>query len=363
MAGEPVRCALTLSGNQFQMTWPTPEFSKSQINKAGRILVDPPSPEDLAWAREVLSNWRACHGYPINTFQATLRDKLKRLGLTDAFVAQRLKRMPSIIAKLKRFKDMNLARMQDIGGIRAVVPTVQAVRQIVAQYKESTFRHELVSEKDYISEPKEDGYRSVHFVFRYKNELHRQYDGLLIELQIRTRLQHAWATAVETVDTFLGKRLKADQGDQDWLHFFAVTSAAFAHLEETQPVPGYQHLLRWETFRQVAAVEEDLGALAQLKVFSEAVRDMPQQGRGSYHLVILNSKEKTVSIRPYAQRSLAQAMVDYAQTETRASEGEPIEVVLVSAGPIAQLRRAYPNYFLDTKEFVARVQGIIGSES
>jgi hypothetical protein len=54
-------------------------------------------------------------------------------------------------------------------------------------------------------------------------------------------------------------------------------------------------------------------------------------------------------------------MDDYAQTEARAIDGEPIEAVLVSAGPIAQLRRAYPNYFLDTHEFVTRVEDIIGN--
>src|SRR5207245_5775536 len=137
----------------------------------------------------VLSNWRGCHGYPINTFQATLRDKLKRLGMNEAFVAQRLKRTPSIIAKLKRFDTMQLARMQDIGGLRAVVMTVPDVRQLQEDYKKSNFKHEL-SEKDYITEPKSDGYRSVHLVFRYKNERAPAYDGLSIELQIRTKLQH-----------------------------------------------------------------------------------------------------------------------------------------------------------------------------
>jgi len=97
------------------MVWPIPEFSRSQINRAGEILTrELQSAEfngdEWIWAFEVLSNWRACHGYPINTFQATLRQKLKKID-PDALVAQRLKRTPSILAKLERFSSMNLSRI------------------------------------------------------------------------------------------------------------------------------------------------------------------------------------------------------------------------------------------------------------
>lgn len=104
------------------MTWPTPKYSRNQVSKAGDLLsvIDAGDGDisDLdAWihAYEILANWRACHGYPINTFQATLRTRLKKID-EKALVAQRLKRTPSILNKLRRFKGMNLARMQDIGG-------------------------------------------------------------------------------------------------------------------------------------------------------------------------------------------------------------------------------------------------------
>jgi hypothetical protein len=345
------------------MAWPSPEFTKGEVNKAGQVLVGSGSSEDLAWAYRVLGNWRACHGYPINTFQATLRGKLGRLGINDALVAQRLKRTPSIITKLKRFDKMQLARMQDIGGLRAVVATIADVRRLQEEYKKGAgpFRHELISEKDYIKEPKTDGYRSVHLVFRYKSKRAPAYDGLSIELQIRTKLQHAWATAVETMSTFLGKALKADQGDREWQHFFAITASAFAYLESSPLVPGYQHLYPAETSNLVMVSERGLGVLAKLKAFSHAVHDITRAGKGTYHLITLDSAKKTVTICPYSRTNLSEAVKDYAQIEARALGGEPIEAVLVSAGPVSQLRRAYPNYFLDTNEFVTRVEGIIKS--
>jgi putative GTP pyrophosphokinase len=94
-----------------------PQFSKSQVNKAGDILIAPEeySEEEQGWASDVLANWRACHGYPINTFQITLRRRLKAVD-ENSIMAQRLKRAPSIISKLQRFDGMKLARMQDIAG-------------------------------------------------------------------------------------------------------------------------------------------------------------------------------------------------------------------------------------------------------
>ena len=341
------------------MAWPTPAYSRNQVNKAGTVLASSNvSAEELAEAFDVLTNWRACHGYPINTFQATLRTRLKLID-DEALVAQRLKRTPSIVNKLRRYPSMRLSQMQDIGGLRAVVASVAKLRRLEESYREGRLPHELVSSKDYIAEPKSDGYRSIHLVYRYKNERASEYDGLLLELQLRTRLQHAWATAVETMGTFLGQALKARQGEKHWLDFFAVTGSAFAHQENLPVVPEYARLSRQQTFKLVAEAERDLQVLQKLRGFTIATNAITTQRTGSYHLVILDSQSKAVQLRGYSKSELAQASADYALAEARAEAGEPIEVVLVAAGRIQLLRRAYPNYFLDTSDFIARVERII----
>ena len=60
---------------------------------------------------------------------------------------------------------MKLTTMQDIGGVRAVLKTVEDVYKLAAEYKtKSRFAHELIDEKNYIQDPRdEDGYRSLHF--------------------------------------------------------------------------------------------------------------------------------------------------------------------------------------------------------
>ena len=65
-----------------------------------------------------------------------------------------------------------------------------------------------------------------------------------------------------------------------------------------------------------------------------------------------------MKIRSYSERLLEEASRDYGDIEKKIADGEPLQTVLVSAGSIEQLRRAYPNFFLDTKAFVSQIDRI-----
>lgn len=341
------------------MKIPDAQYSKNQVNKAGILLTDYVvrginniDKNELIEAYSVLNNWRARHAYPINTFQATLRKKLKSID-SKALVAQRLKRIPSILAKLNRFEKMQLSRMQDIGGLRAVVSTIDNVVELEHNYKNSRFKHELVAHRDYITNPKDSGYRSVHLVYKYKNSLCSDFDGLFVELQIRTRAQHAWATAVETMGTYLDYALKSSEGPDQWLDFFSLAGSAFAHMESTPAVPKYLDLPQDETYQLMIARSRELGVKDKLLAFSIATQQVETDSKkGSYHLVILNLERRTVSIKSYSKEQLDEANQDYINIEKRISEGEDLQTVLVSTGSIKNLRQAYPNYFLDTRAFI-----------
>ena len=343
------------------MSFVEPEHSRSQVARAGEILASPAgySESENRWATDVLANWRAAHAYPINTFQATLRTRLKN-GFGKSIVAQRLKRTPSILAKLRRFPGMQLSRMQDIGGLRAVVGAVAQVRRLERLYRDTGFAHRLVSSKNYVDDPKEDGYRSVHLIYRYSNDRAPAYEGLQLELQIRSRLQHEWATAVETMGTFLGQALKSGQGEQAWRKFFSTASAALAAQEGTAAVPGFEGVDSERIYLELATADRDLRVLEKLQGFAIAAnRISAERGAGAYHLIVLDSVDRSVTIRPFAMSRLDQANAEYAAVERRTADGESVEAVLVSAGPIGMLRKAYPNYFLDTQAFVSTMHRLI----
>ncbi|UYN89238.1 MAG: RelA/SpoT domain-containing protein [Anaerolineales bacterium] len=341
---------------------PVPSESREKINEAGKILAsDNPTQQERTWALDLAERWRACHAYPINTFQATLRDKTRNFQ-GEPIVAQRLKRMPTIIDKLRRYPSMSLSRMQDIGGVRAILGSFTDVERLAHQYlKNQNFTHELSTVRDYITNPRdEDGYRSLHLVYKYRNPRNPDFDGLRLEMQLRTRRQHIWATAVETMGFVLKEPLKSRRGSQAWIDFFAILASAFAHQEGTPLVPRFAHLNYDETIKELARVEKDLGALIMISGVSAAAEHILKNQKGSsYHLLVLDTNKRTVNVKGYDRDSFAAAEKDYSYFEKRIQDGEDLEPVLVSAGPIDRLRSAYPNFFLDIRDLEKAVRELL----
>lgn len=328
------------------------EYSKNEVNRAGIALLDKSSKEQEK-AKMVLDSWRACHVKPLNNFQESLSSHLEEIDKT-ALISQRLKRTPSILSKLERNPQMMLSRMQDIGGIRAVVKDMQKLREIEDVFKRGTSMFTVSGGgKDYINYPKASGYRSVHKTFKCEN-------GFSIELQIRTKIQHAWATAVETMGTFLNYSLKSSEGPERWLDFFALASSAFAILESTPRIPKYDRMTDQETLEYLLLEEKALDVRNKLSGFRVAARHIKDDNKdGQYHLVILDLGKMMVHIKSYKSKNIEQANTDYSLAESRVNNGENIQAVLVASETIKALKQAYPSYFLDAELFSKQISSVI----
>ncbi|MCY4653945.1 MAG: RelA/SpoT domain-containing protein [Dehalococcoidia bacterium] len=198
---------------------------------------------------------------------------LRRRVDDSGIVAQHLKRLPSIITKLERLDWVRLPQMQDIGGCRAVVGSAGEAFRLAADFVDSRIRHELVSHSNYIDRPRRTGYRSLHMVYSYHSDRTDIWNGLKTEIQVRSQLQHQWATAVETVGTFLGDSLKSGVGNQDWLRFFALMSSVIAGHEGTAAVPDTP-AGRSELVAEIREHDRRLGISDQLTLFQEMVFEL-----------------------------------------------------------------------------------------
>jgi putative GTP pyrophosphokinase len=341
------------------MSFTLPDFTRGQINRAGVALLDQAAiAEAKAAALALINHWRACHAYPINTFQATLRWRLRKV-CAKPLVATRLKRLPSIVRKLETNHGMQLVRMQDVGGLRAVVDSVAQVRKLQEIYCEGGLIHELVDVDDYIENPKPSGYRSLHLIYRYRNPSAPAYNGLSLELQFRTRLQHAWATAVETIGSFLNQALKSSEGPAEWLDYFKVVSSAFALIEKCPVVAEHAELSTARIYRMAVDLGVKLDVKRKLNAFSVAANAISSSNvGGNFHLIVLDAVERTVSVSSFGKRRLEEANAAYAEAEQKAAEHPDMQTVLVATSSIEALRRAFPNYFLDTKQFLGALARI-----
>lgn len=182
------------------------------------------SSEEVTQAIATVMDYRASHQKPLVTANNGLRSMV-RTENCEVEVSQRLKRFPTILDKLRREPSLSLPNMQDIAGVRAVLNSIDEVRRVQARL---TRNRPPVRISDYITSPRESGYRGVHVVVTY--------NGRLVEVQLRTRVMHDWAVTVERLSSRMGSNLKGD-GDHVVQAFLAAVSEAMALEELGMDVP------------------------------------------------------------------------------------------------------------------------------
>lgn len=346
-------------------------YTKNQIKKAGTNLING---VDIDESMEALSYWRAKHQLPLERAFNTVGGYIKKVSPSrqqefSALVAKRLKRTESIVNKLKRFNDMQLSGMNDIGGCRVVLSSQKKAYKLTrALIKDGHFK----LRRDYVESPKESGYRSIHLIGRFPDE-----DGALkpIELQIRTRIQHSWATALEIVDLYTRQSIKTNAGNQEWSDFFIHMSTIFSIFEDNPYVRSSNRLSVAREFARTFLTKKDPAAeyslfkvhylserlriasifdafSSSVKVTSEHIREASIDG---YVLIRIQRVANMFEIQSsiYRRLDFKKASEDYLELEKEAiGKNADLIVALVSTNALGGIQEAYPNYFADARTFL-----------
>lgn len=332
-------------------------FSKKEITKAGYKILSSKSEAERNSALIKINSWRANHLHPLNVMKNALVRILKRIEMEPTLVSQRLKRLTSIEYKLDLNENMGLGGMQDIGGFRAVLKDTKDLFKLKKILENNKLNHKLKRVVDYVDRPKTSGYRSIHFIYIYNSKISK-YNGLLLELQIRTKLQHNWATAVETAGILTKTSLKSSQGPDEWLDFFKIVSSLFA-IKEGLPVLQ-EHADRTMESLMVECYEftnkqNIITILRGLRISARQIEI--DQNKGYYFLVNIKIQEMVVQISTFKRSEFERASNEYLELEKEIKDNENA-VVLVSSISIKALKKAYPSYFLDTSEFINALEKI-----
>ncbi len=346
-----------------EMAWATRQYLISEVNQAGRMLVNPlATPAELDHALTVINNWRSCHSYPLNILQNGLRQRAKQAD-PNRLIAQRIKRIASIKLKLSQQKTMRLTQMQDIGGCRAIVGSVAQVEKLVDLYKRSDLKHERGPEDNYISNPRASGYRGIHLIYRYFSDRIETWNELQIEVQLRTKLQHAWATTVETIGMLREEALKSSLGNPEWMRFFALMGSVHA-IRERRPIvrgtPGSEK----DLLRELRDLTKRLNVMDTLNTYATVlgVPQHPTLREASYFLMKLQPTQNRVQVTGFRSNQLQEATQQYLATERTIVGNTGEQAVLVSVDSLKNLRRAYPNYFLDARVFTDSLHQVLAKK-
>lgn len=338
--------------------FPVGHYSKKTVVKAGKALrgqlqwpKEQPAPDPAIYeAFKIAYDWRDSHALPLRRIRAELAGRLKRLDV-KGITAGRLKRMASIRKKLRR-GTTTLLQIQDLGGCRAILDNMDDVNAVVAAYRNGASDHAVREDTSYIEQPKPGGYRSHHFVLDFQgDEDVAMYNGRRIEIQIRTQLQHIWATAVESIGLIRGEDFKAGEGDSDWLRLFELMASEFAYVEHCPVVPGTPEKVseRWSEIRALNSKFRAAGTLASMSRAFKVAGSVPRPN-ASYYLIEYDPEDRSVRVRGYP--SVTSGSDNHSRDYS--SNG-----VLVEIDKVENLKAAYPNYFLDITAFTENIFRII----
>lgn len=216
--------------------------SNGEINRAGDLLAayDPTALvttadiEALSAAFDTVDQFRRAHAAPMNSIAMGLRSMVRTAtGEPHPLVSQRLKRIPRIIRKVRRMEGQpggptRLARLEDIGGVRAVVFGIRDLHHVLARI-ERNWGAQITRRRDLIASPRAIGYRAHHVVVERR--------GRRIEVQLRTYRQQRWADAIEAMDSRHNLNLKDGTGPESLVEYFQAASDYLYHEDHDLEIP------------------------------------------------------------------------------------------------------------------------------
>ena len=330
------------------------KYGRNQINKAGEEMMTSKDPIIVKSAIEKINDWRSLHTIVLELLQNRVNTLLSTNSIPIVLSSHRLKRLASIQYKLDVNPTMRLGGMQDIGGLRIVVENINTLNALNVLLHKSTFDgFKFEKYYNYVEAPKNSGYRSIHFIYKFVS-IDNNYDGLRVELQIRTKLQHSWAMAVETAELTTQTRLKSSQGADEWLNYFKVIASLFAIKEETPILSMHQdnNNNMYDLMKIFYEMDSHYHLSEKLKALRITTKHaIDEENNDGYYILNINFQKQTVTVSSYSIDKEEQANDHYTRLE-RASKEDLNAVVLVSVPRMRELQEAYPSYFLDTKDFL-----------
>ncbi|WP_278673060.1 RelA/SpoT domain-containing protein [Alistipes indistinctus] len=328
---------------------PIKHISKSAIDKAGNILAKEKFQTYEEWESSdaIFDEFRQAHLQPLTSTTIALQNWF-RADNASYIIVQRLKRKPQILRKLKRL-NTRLTQLQDIGGLRVIVDQNSDVDKLI-EYITSKLKQQtsIVVKRivDYREKGRDDsGYRAAHIVM--------ERDGVFLELQIRSRIQHYWAELIERTSVIYGYVIKELEGDRRVINYFKDLSNLFYLIETGQQPDSSQKIdiersrIEAETIINESDTKNILSGYVNEGIVKTLVDKEKRTGESNFNnwIFIFNWNQgifvdwTNVSLNP------DEAIKSYVEYENKYPADKGFEVVLVGTSSVANVRETHSHYF------------------
>lgn len=241
--------------------------------------------------------------------------------------------------------------MDDVAGCRLIFPSINALYSFRRDFHKARFNHKRRNETDkydYIKYPKASGYRGVHDVYSYdvSSETGRRLKGLLVEIQYRSHVQHAWATAVEVIGFITESQPKFDEGDERYQQAMALSSEILARAFESSRGP-FPEASDGDVVKEFLDIDGELGLLNMLRGLnaSEGIADARR------NVILIVSQSGNLEVRTF--RDAPEALRELFELEKTMAGSD---IVLVRAESDRDVREAFKNYFSDARDFIRLIE-------
>jgi putative GTP pyrophosphokinase len=229
---------------------PSSDLTKNQVDRLGdRLRKGDISDDDL----RLLDSYRRSFTDAYEEIVSRIRDQR---GLEPT--GRPAKSTTSIIEKLRR-ESIRLSQVQDIAGCRVVVSDIAAQDSVVLGFKNLFGKSAVFDRRDHPSH----GYRAVHVIVESRAKL--------IEIQVRTSLQHLWAEVSEKLSDVVDTAIKYGGGGGDIPLFLRTASEEIILVESAEDelrkilaaANKRQHELSDDMSRKISEARELLGSRKQ----------------------------------------------------------------------------------------------------
>lgn len=322
--------------------------SKTKIDKAGMILSNEcwDSDEEYIKFDDIFNFYRTKHLAPLTEVTIKLQEWLS-LFSENYYIAQRLKRRPQILRKLRRLS-VRLTQLQDIGGCRIIVENNNVVDKLLAYIKNKLVRSKYFTVKrivDYREKGRdESGYRSVHLII--------ERDNCTLEIQLRSKIQHYWAESIERTSVIYGYHLKELEGDPNIHKYFKATSDVFYEIEcGRKPTESQIADLnkQRELSEEIIRKSNPNGVLYKgvNEKFLRAMIEKDSRIKGKIHnwMLVFDWKKGEFVEWSIVERDSLSANEIYKDKEKRWRPENGFEVVMIGASDASTIRYTHSHYF------------------